>query len=75
MSMLRVATQPVLEPRACFLDDNDLGQLGAASTSLYKVVSIALTLWAIWAPDVPCGAQWVGSPMVLNRPFAAHRGT
>eukprot|EP00959_Pyramimonas_sp_CCMP1952_P015181 321331-Pyramimonas_sp.AAC.1 len=39
VSMLRVATQPVSERRACFLDDNDLGQLGAASTSSYKVVS------------------------------------
>eukprot|EP00959_Pyramimonas_sp_CCMP1952_P363276 7607440-Pyramimonas_sp.AAC.1 len=37
------------------------------------MVSIALTLWAIWGPSAPCGAQWVGSPMGLNRPFAAHR--
>eukprot|EP00959_Pyramimonas_sp_CCMP1952_P409047 8572173-Pyramimonas_sp.AAC.1 len=63
MSMPRVATQPVSERKACFLEDNDLGQLGAASTQLYRVASIALTLWATLAPDVPCGAQWVGSPM------------
>eukprot|EP00959_Pyramimonas_sp_CCMP1952_P442557 9264466-Pyramimonas_sp.AAC.1 len=61
-----------MERNACFLDNDDLGQLGAASSSLYKVVSIALTLWAIWDPAVPGGARWVGSPMVLNRPFAAH---
>eukprot|EP00959_Pyramimonas_sp_CCMP1952_P151372 3167330-Pyramimonas_sp.AAC.1 len=63
MSMLRAATQPVSERYAGILEDNDLGQLGTASTALYKVASIALTLWAIWAPSVPCGAQWVGSPM------------
>eukprot|EP00959_Pyramimonas_sp_CCMP1952_P032305 677989-Pyramimonas_sp.AAC.1 len=73
MSMLRVATQPATERSACFLDNNDLGQLGTTPTSLCKVVSIALTLWAIWGPSVPSGAQWVGSPMVLDRPSAAHR--
>eukprot|EP00959_Pyramimonas_sp_CCMP1952_P181586 3796502-Pyramimonas_sp.AAC.1 len=66
MSILSVATQPVSERSACFLGDIDFGQLGTASTTLYKVVSIALILWAMWAPDVPCGAQWVGSPMVLD---------
>eukprot|EP00959_Pyramimonas_sp_CCMP1952_P400810 8398619-Pyramimonas_sp.AAC.1 len=63
MSVLRVATWPVMDRNACFLDNNDLGQLGAASTSMYKVVSIALTLWAVWDPGVPGGARWVGSPM------------
>eukprot|EP00959_Pyramimonas_sp_CCMP1952_P462134 9482751-Pyramimonas_sp.AAC.1 len=71
MSVLRVATRPVMDRNACFLDNNDLGQLGAASTSMYKVVSIALTLWALWGPGVPGGARWIGSPMVLNRPFAS----
>eukprot|EP00959_Pyramimonas_sp_CCMP1952_P146436 3065475-Pyramimonas_sp.AAC.1 len=71
MSVLRVATRPVMDRNAGFLGNNDLGQLGAASTSLYKVVSIALTLWAIWGPAAPGGARWVGSPMVLNRPFAS----
>ena len=70
MSVLRVATRPVMEREACFLDNDDLGQLGCSSTLLYRVVSIALTLWAVWDPAVPGGAQWVGSPMVLNRPFA-----
>ena len=73
MSVLRVATRPVMEREACFLDNEDLGQLGTASTSLYRVVSIALTMWAIWDPVVPGWAQWVGSPMVLNRPFTADR--
>ena len=58
MSILRAATRPV-------------GRLGCASTLLYKVVSIALTVWAVWDPAVPGGGQWVGSPMVLNRPFLA----
>ena len=60
-----------MDREACFLDNDDLGQLGTASTFLYKVVSIALTLWAVWDPAVPGGARWVGSPMVLNRPFAS----
>ena len=71
MSVLRVATRPAMDREACFLDNDDLGQLGTASTFLYKVVSIALTLWAVWDPAVPGGARWVGSPMVLNRPFAS----
>ena len=58
-----------MEREACFLDNDDLGQLGTASTSLYRVVSVALTLWAIWDPAVPGGAQWVGSTMVLDRRF------
>ena len=60
-----------MEREACFLDNNDLGQLGCASTRLYKVGSIALITWAVWDPAVPGGGQWVGSPMVLDRPFAA----
>eukprot|EP00959_Pyramimonas_sp_CCMP1952_P365894 7663226-Pyramimonas_sp.AAC.1 len=60
-----------MDRNACFLDNDDLGQLGAASTSLYKVVPIALALWAVWGPCAPSGARWVGSPMVLNRPFAS----
>eukprot|EP00959_Pyramimonas_sp_CCMP1952_P195400 4086020-Pyramimonas_sp.AAC.1 len=72
MSVLRVATRPVMDRNACFLDNDDLGQLGAASTYTYKVVSIALALWAIWDPRAPGGASWVGSPMVLNRPFASN---
>ena len=71
MSVLRVATRPVMEREACFLDNDDLGQLGCSSTFLYRVVSIALTMWAVWDPAVPGGAQWVGSPMVLTRPFAS----
>ena len=63
--------RPVMEREACFLDNDDLGRLGCASTLLYKVVSIALTVWAVWDPAVPGGGQWVGSPMVLNRPFLA----
>eukprot|EP00959_Pyramimonas_sp_CCMP1952_P275462 5757647-Pyramimonas_sp.AAC.1 len=31
MSVLRVATRPVMDRNACFLDNDDLGQLGAAS--------------------------------------------
>eukprot|EP00959_Pyramimonas_sp_CCMP1952_P090362 1891391-Pyramimonas_sp.AAC.1 len=38
---------------------------------MYKVVSFALTLWAIWDLRAPGGARWIGSPMVLNRPFAS----
>ena len=72
MSILRVATQPVTEREACFLDNDDLGQLGCTSTSQYKVVSIALTMWAIWDPSVPEGGQWVGSPLVLDRFFTAN---
>ena len=53
-----------MEREACFLDNDDLGRLGCASTLLYKVVSIALTVWAVWDPAVPGGGQWVGSPMV-----------
>eukprot|EP00959_Pyramimonas_sp_CCMP1952_P147799 3093279-Pyramimonas_sp.AAC.1 len=60
-----------MDRNACFLDNDDLGQLGAASTSTHKAVSIALTLWAIWDPRAPGGARWIGSPMVLNRPFAS----
>ena len=67
-SVLRAATRPVMEREACFLDNEDLGQLGTATTRSYKVVSIALTMWAIWDPIV---FQWVGSPMVLDRQFAA----
>ena len=52
------------------MDNDDIGQLGIASTHLYKAVSIALTKWAIWDPFV---SQWVGSPQVLDRPFAADR--
>ena len=51
-----------------FLDNEDLGQFGTASTRSYKVVSIALTMGAFWDPTV---VQWVGSPMVLDRLFAA----
>ena len=69
MSILRTATQPVEERQVCFLDNNDLGQLGCTSTSQYKVVSIALTMWAIWDPSVPEGGQMVGSPLVLDRFF------
>ena len=64
--VLRVATRPVMERDACFLDNEDLGQLGIASARLYKVVSVALTTWAVWDPTM---AQWVGSPVVLDRPF------
>eukprot|EP00959_Pyramimonas_sp_CCMP1952_P384176 8051186-Pyramimonas_sp.AAC.1 len=71
MSILRVATRSVRERNACFLDNNDLGRLGTNSPSLYKVVSVALTLWAIWDPAAPGGARWVGSPLVLNWPFAS----
>ena len=60
-----------MEREACFLDNNDLGRLGCTSSLLYKVVSIALTMWAVWDPAVPGGGQWVGSPMVLNRSFVA----
>ena len=67
-SVLRTATRPVMEREACFIDNEDLWQLGTASARLYKVVSIALTMWAIWDPTV---VQWVGSPMVLDRLFAA----
>ena len=69
MAILRTATHPVGERQVCFLDNNDLGQLGCASTSQYKVVSIALTMWAIWDPSVPEGGQMVGSPLVLDRFF------
>eukprot|EP00959_Pyramimonas_sp_CCMP1952_P043601 911531-Pyramimonas_sp.AAC.1 len=72
MSVLRVATRPVMDQNACFLDNDDLGQLGAAFTYTYKVVSIAFTLWAIWDPRAPGGARWVGSPMALSRPFASN---
>ena len=71
MSILRVATRPVSERVRCFMDNDDLGQLGSASTLLYTTVSIALTLWAVWDPAVPGGGQWVGSPLVLRRPFLA----
>ena len=71
MSILRVATKPVPERARCFMDNDDLGQLGSASTLLYTTVSIALTLWAVWDPAVPGGGQWIGSPMVLRRPFLA----
>ena len=71
MSILRVATRPVMEREGCFLDNDDLGQLGNTSPLLYKVVSIALTMWAVWDPSVPGGGQWVGSCIVLNRVFAA----
>ena len=60
-----------MEREACFLDNDDLGQLGSASPLLYKVVSIALTMWAVWDPSEPGGGQWVGSPVVLNRAFQA----
>ena len=65
--MLRVATHPVMEREACFLGNEDLGQLSTASTSLYKVVSIALTIWAIWEPTL---SMWVGSSSALDRSFA-----
>ena len=71
MSILRIATAPVPERARCFMDNDDLGQLGSASTLLYTTVSIALTLWAVWDPAVPGGGQWVGSPMALRRPFIA----
>ena len=57
MSILRVATRPVSERVRCFMDNDDLGQLGSASTLLYTTVSIALTLWAVWDPAVPGGGQ------------------
>ena len=71
MAILRIATKPVVEREACFLDNDDLGRLGGTGTLLYKVVSIALTLWAVWDPAVPGGGRWVGSPMVLRRSFLA----
>ena len=71
MAILRIATKPVVEREACFMDNDDLGRLGGTGTLLYKVVSIALTLWAVWDPAVPGGGRWVGSPMVLRRPFLA----
>ena len=71
MSILRVATVPIPERARCFMDNDDLGQLGSASTLLYATVSIALTLWAVWDPSVPGGGQWVGSPMAFRRPFLA----
>ena len=71
MSILRVATAPVPERVRCFMDNDDLGQLGSASTLLYTTVSIALTLWAVWGPAIPGGGQWIGSPVVLRRPFLA----
>eukprot|EP00959_Pyramimonas_sp_CCMP1952_P449702 9416380-Pyramimonas_sp.AAC.1 len=61
-----------MERDACFLGNSDLGQLGTTSPSLYKAVSVALTLWATWDPAAPGGARSVGSPMVLNQPFASH---
>eukprot|EP00959_Pyramimonas_sp_CCMP1952_P070139 1464230-Pyramimonas_sp.AAC.1 len=45
-SILRVATRPAMERNACFLGNNDLGQLVTTSPSQCKVVSVALTLWA-----------------------------
>ena len=72
MAILQTATQPVKDRPTCFLENDDLGILGCASTSLYKVVSIALTLWAIWDPYVPGGGQMVGSPLVLDRFFQAN---
>ena len=71
MTILRVANTPVSERARCFIDNDDLGQLGCASTLLYATVSIALTLWAVWDPSVPGGGQWVGSPMAFRRPFLA----
>ena len=71
MSILRAATAPLLARPRCFLDNDDLGHLGSASTLLYSAVSIALTLWAVWDPSVPGGGQWVGSPLALRRPFLA----
>ena len=71
MSILRIATKPVAQREACLLDNIDLGRLGCVSTLLYKTVSIALTLWAVWDPVAPGGARWIGSPMVLRRPFLA----
>ena len=71
MSILRVATVPIPERARCFIDNDDLGQLGSAGTLLYATVSIALTLWAVWDPSVPGGGQWVGSPIALRRPFLA----
>ena len=75
MSILRTATAPLLERPRCFLDNNDLGQLGSCSTLLYSVVSTGLTLWAVWDPSVPGGGQWVGSPMALQRSFHANGNT
>ena len=70
MSILRVATKPVTERARCFMDNDDLGRLGSASTLLYTV-SIALTLWAVWDPAVPGVGQWIGSPVFLRRAFLA----
>ena len=75
MSILRVATRPGMEREGCFLDNDDLGQLGCSSTLLYSVVSVSLTIWAVWDPSVPGGGQWVGSPMALQRPFHANGNT
>ena len=71
MSILRVANVPISQRARCFLDNDDLGHLGCASTLLYATVSIALTRWAVWDPSVPGRGQWVGSPMALRRPFLA----
>ena len=71
MSVLQHATRPVAQRPRCFLDNDDLGQLGVCSTRLYLVVSISLTLWAVWDPSVPGEGQWVGSPLALRRPFRA----
>ena len=71
MSVLQEATAPLSRRPRCFLDNDDLGQLGVCSTRLYLVVSISLTLWAVWDPSVPGEGQWVGSPLALRRPFRA----
>ena len=75
MNVLRAATLPLSQRPRCFLDNDDLGQLGCSNTLLYSVVSIGLTLWAVWDPSVPGGGQWVGSPMALQRPFHANGNT
>ena len=75
MHATRAATLPLSQRPRCFLDNDDLGQLGCSSTLLYSVVSVSLTIWAVWDPSVPGGGQWVGSPMALQRAFLANCNT
>ena len=74
MNVLQAATLPLSQRPRCFLDNDDLGQLGCSRALLYSLVSVGLTLWAVWDPSVPGGGQWVGSPMALQRPFHANGG-
>ena len=75
MGPLRATTMPLSQRPRCFLDNDDLGQLGCSNTLLYSVVSIGLTLWVVWDPSVPGGGQWVGSPVALPRSFYADGNT